>query len=50
MPKHFDLDVNQMFLVILCMADMKGDVANMIHGVADTMLGAADVIHVRCSG
>ena len=39
-----------MFLVILCMADMKGGVANTMHGAADTVLGAADVIHVRCGG
>ena len=37
MPKHFDLDVNQMFLVILCMADTMRVVANMMHGGANTM-------------
>ena len=57
MPKHFELDVDQMFLVILRMADtMRGMAnkmriaANTTHGAADTIRGAVDVMHVRCGG
>ena len=53
----FELDVDQMFLVTLCMADtMHGvadkmcGVANTIRGAANTMHGAANVMHVRCGG
>ena len=38
MPKHFELDVDQMLLVILCIADM-------MRGVADTMRGSANGMH-----
>ena len=49
--------VDQMFLVIYCMADTIRSVANMMrgaantmHGAADTMHGVADTMHVRCGG
>ena len=61
---NFKLDVDRIFLVILCMADtmrsaantmhgaanIKQGVADMMCGVADTMLGAANVMHVGCGG
>ena len=53
----FEFDVDQMFLVTLCMAEtMHGvadkmcGVANTIRGAANTMHGAANVMHVRCGG
>ena len=54
---NFELDVDQIFLVIFCMADTMHSAAdtmlgaaNMMPGAANTMRGAADVMHVRCSG
>ena len=53
----FELGVDRMFLVILCMADTMRSVADTVrsvadtmHNLADTMHGAADVMHVRCGG
>ena len=57
MPKHlvdFELDVDRMFLVILCMADTISSAVNTMHSVDITMHGAADmmrgVANVGCSG
>ena len=53
----FELGVDRMFLVILCMADTMRSVADTMrgaavtmHGVADITGGAADMMHVRCGG
>ena len=50
MPKHlenFELGVDRMFLVILCMADTMCSAADTMHGAADIMCGAANMMHVR---
>ena len=54
---YFELDEDQMFLVILCIADMMRGAADTMHsaanymcGVANTMCSAADVMHVKCGG
>ena len=55
--KNFELDVDQMFLVILSIADTMRSAADTMcgaattmHGVADMMHGAANIMHVRCGG
>ena len=60
MPKHlknFELDVDPMFLVILCMADTMHGAANKmrsaaktIPGAANMMRGATNIMHVSCGG
>ena len=55
MPKH--LDVDQIFLMILCMAntmhgaaDKMHGAAHIMHGAANRIRGAANVMNVRCGG
>ena len=60
MPKHFknfELDVDPMFLVILCMTDTMHGAANKMRSAAKTIPGAAnmirgatDIMHVSCGG
>ena len=55
--KNFELDVDPMFLVILCMTDTMHGAANKMRsaaktkpGVANMMHGVTDVMHVSCGG
>ena len=43
--KKLELHVDQMFLVILCMADTMCSATNTMCGVANTLRGAADLMH-----
>ena len=45
--KNFELDVDQMFLVILCMVDTMRGAADTMHGSTNMMRVAAGVMHVR---